>query len=164
MLRTLCLNGKTLYMEQPATLVITQRGLTFEETKRVVLKELEAIETLEQLENKRKNHMQNHENTRTREHRTQVRQVSRAHESPRYGNGSPPENWRPSNPCTKNDGERCKREGRCFRCGSKEHLYVECPERKSWKGKGRGRRDSRDPPLSDLEKLHSLAPKMWTWG
>ena len=69
--------------EQPATVVITQRGLTFEETKGVVIKELEAIENREQMENPREKHVQNHENTRPMEPRTQLRQVSRAHESPR---------------------------------------------------------------------------------
>ena len=131
--------------EQPATLVITQRGMTFVETKRLVIRELEAIETREQMENGRENHVQNHANTRPREPRTQVRQVSRAHESPRSENGNPPEKRRPSSARTKKDEERCKREGTCFRCGSKEHLYVECPERKSWRVKGRVRRDSREP-------------------
>ena len=143
MLKNLVLNGKTVYVgEQPATLVITQRGLTFEETKRVVIKELAANETREQMEVRR----EIQEPTRQREPRTQVRQVSRAKESPRSEVGTPPEGWRPSNPCTKEDQERCKQEGRCFRCGSKEHMFVECPERKNWKGKGRGRRDSREPP------------------
>ena len=42
MFKTLCLNGKTFYLgEQPVTLLVTPRELTFEETKRVVIKELE---------------------------------------------------------------------------------------------------------------------------
>jgi len=156
MLKNMVFNGKTVYVgEQPATLVITQRGLTFDETKRVVIKELEANETREQMEVRR----EIQEPPRQREPRTPVRQISRAQETPRSEVGTSPENWRPSNPCTKDDEERCKHEGRCFRCGSKEHMFAECPEKKSWKGKGRGRRDSRETPPPTWKRSTSPYPK-----
>ena len=149
MFKTLYLNGKTVYLgEQPVTLSVTPRELTFEETKRVVIKELETTEVKEQMQIGREGHPQ------PRESRTQIRVVSPA----KLAEKPPPppaDSWRPGNPCTQEDEDRCRKEGRCFRCGSKEHMYPECPERSSGKGKGKGRRlsDSRDssswrPPLS----------------
>ena len=64
---------------------IPQRGLTFEETKRVVIEELEAIETTEQM----KFGPENQVRTAPREPRTQVMLVTRAKENPRCQNGTP---------------------------------------------------------------------------
>ena len=144
MFKTLYLNGKTVYLgEQPVTLLVTPRELTFEETKRVVIKELETAEIKEQMQVGRDSHTQPRE---PKENGNQVRLVSPAKntENP----PSPPtEEWRPSYPRTKEDEDRCRKEGRCFRCGSKQHVYTECPEWNSGKGKGKGRRlsDGRDP-------------------
>ena len=144
MFETLYLNGKTVYLgEQPVTLLVTSRELTFEETKRVVIKELETAEIKEQMQVGRDSHTQPRE---PRENRNQVRLVSPAKNS--ENPPSPPtEEWRPSYPRTKEDEDRCRKEGRCFRCGSKQHVYTECPEWNSGKGKGKGRRlnDGRDP-------------------